>query len=302
MADALKIQPKVTAVIPIFNSKAETLVFLESLAAVTYKNLSVTVVDDGSTDDSARAIAERFPQVRILKGDGNLWWSGATNLGVQDALEQGSDFVLTINNDDVVPPAFLDPLVETALNNPRSLVNSVIFDHDERSYISSFGGKIEWLVGEIRDRTSKRDRYVPEHLEEGDFLTGNSTLVPAAAFKEIGLYDEVNCPQYLGDAEFTMRARKCGYRLLIEPLSVIYNRTAISGGNSALMKHSLPLLVKSIRSPFYFKANYRVYREYCPYRPFLLFLGIRYARLIYSLLRRTFFDRTRTSFISGAKS
>jgi GT2 family glycosyltransferase len=292
-------QPKVTAVIPIYNSKNETLAFLESMANVTYSNLSITVVDDGSIDGSAHAIAERFPEVKILAGDGNLWWSGATNLGVKDALEHATDFILTINNDDIVDPGFIEFLVETAVKNPRSLVNAIIRDNDERNFISSFGGEIEWFVGEIRDRTSRRDYYDPDSLREGDFLTGNSTLVPAGAYQEIGLYDHVNCPQYIGDVEFSLRARKGSYRLLLEPRSLVYNRTGISGGTTVLNSYSIAQLVTSIRSPFYFKANYKIYREYCPYHPFWLFLAIRYARLIYSLFRRTFIVKARFSFFRG---
>ena len=51
---------------------------------------------------------------KILQGDGNLWWSGATNLGVRYALEHGFAYVLTINNDSRVSPAFLSELVKTA--------------------------------------------------------------------------------------------------------------------------------------------------------------------------------------------
>jgi GT2 family glycosyltransferase len=294
-------QPKVTAVIPIFNNRDETLAFLGSMADVTYDNLSLTVVDDGSTDGSAEAIAERFPAVKILRGDGNLWWSGATNLGVKDALKCDADFVLTINNDNVVESGFIEPLVESAVNNPRSMVNSLIVDCQERDFITSFGGEIEWSVGEIRDRTSKRDSFVPDQLKEGDFLTGNATLVPAHAYREIGLYDQISCPQYLGDAEFSLRARKAGYRLIVEPRSRILNKSAISGGTAVLNRLSATELVTDRRSPFYSKANYKVYRDYCPYHPFPLFLAIRYARLIYTLFRRRFIDGKRRFFLRGEK-
>jgi GT2 family glycosyltransferase len=297
--EALHDQPKVTAVIPVFNNRDETLALLESMANVTYANLAITVVDDGSTDGSAQAITERFPWVVILTGDGNLWWSGATNMGVKDALEHATDFVLTINNDDVVDPGFIEPLVESAVENPRSLVNSVILDYHDPSFITSFGGEIEWFAGEIRDRTSKRDNYEPGRLREGDFLTGNSTLVPAGAYREIGLYDQENCPQYIGDAEFTLRARSRGFRLLLEPRSIVFNRSANSGGTSVLNRYGIAELLTSIRSPFYFKANYKIYRDYCPYHPFALFLVIRYLRLIYSLFRRRFVDGTRRSVFRG---
>ena len=285
--------PKVVAVIPIHNGREETLAFLESMSHVSYPELEVIIVDDGSTDGSAEAIANSFPQVGIVRGDGTLWWSGATNLGVREALKHGVEFILTINNDTVVEPGFLEPLVETAIANPRSIVTSKIHDFDDRTFICSFGGKIDWLLGEIRDVTNRRDRCDFNSLRECAWVNGSSTLVPAAAFREIGLFDRQECPQYHGDAEFSLRARRHGFRLFAEPRSIIYRKTGVSAGDRSLDADSIPSLLKGIRSPFYFRANRKVYREYCPYRPYLLFLGIRYARLAYSLFRRTYIDRTR---------
>jgi GT2 family glycosyltransferase len=124
-------------------------------------------------------------------------------------------------------------------------------------------------------------------------VNGSSTLIPAAAFRELGPFDREECPQYHGDAEFCLRARRGGYRLLAEPRSIVYRKTGVSAGNRALDADSIPNLLTGVRSPFYFRANRKVYRDYCPYRPYALFLAIRYARLAYSLLRRTFIDRTR---------
>lgn len=287
------IAPKVAAVIPIHNGREETLAFLESMERGTYSNLEIIVVDDGSTDGSAEAIADRFPQVMIVKADGTLWWSGATNLGVQRALALGAEFILTINNDNVVTSEFLEPLIETALANPRSLVTSKMFDYDDRTFICSFGGKIDWLLGEIRDYTNRRDRCDFDKTMDCNWLHGSSTLIPAAAFRELGLFDSDNCPQYHGDAEFSLRAKMSGYRLLVEPRSVVYHHSRISAGTSSLNADNISSLVRDIRSPFYFKANHMVYRDCCPYRPFQPFLVIRYVRLLYSLFRRKFVDKTR---------
>ncbi|HZV82400.1 MAG TPA: hypothetical protein VFF53_09565, partial [Geobacteraceae bacterium] len=96
-----------------------------------------------------------------------------------------------------------------------------------------------------------------------------------------------------GDTEFSLRAKRHGYRLLVEPRSLVAHRTAISTGTDSLNRDRFLNIVSSIRSPFFFRANYRLYRDYCPYRPYLLFLAIRYLRLLYSLTRRRFIDRTR---------
>lgn len=285
--------PKVAAVVPIHNGREETLIFLESLTAVTYPGLTVVVVDDGSTDGSADAIVERFPQVTLIKGDGNLWWSGATNLGIRQALRQGIDYILTINNDNVVAPGFLEPLVAAAQSHPRSMVTAKMHAFEEQTHICSFGGIIDWRLGEIRDRNNRRDNGGFDRLSDCDWLHGGSTLIPAAAFTEIGFFDSDNCPQYQGDTEFSLRAKKHGYRLLAEPQSIVYNKTTVSTGTEALDKNSITALLTRFNSPFYFRANYFLYRNYCPCRPVQLFLVIRYLRLLYSIFRRRFIDRTR---------
>lgn len=285
--------PKVVAVVPIHNGREATIDFLTSLQTVTYPNLKVVVVDDGSTDDSAKAIAEGFPEVTMIRGDGSLWWSGATNAGIKYALTMGADYVLTINNDNVVEPDFIEPLVATACNTPRSMVTSTMYDHDDRSFIFSFGGIINWSLGEIRDRNNRRDKLDLSQATDCDWLHGSSTLIPVSAFREIGLFDQESCPQYQGDAEFSLRAKQHGYRLLVEPKSLVYNRTAVSSGTSILNSGTLADMLNNCRSPFYLPANVKLYRHYCPYRPVIFFLAIRYLRLLYSLLRRRFIDRTR---------
>ena len=285
--------PKVAAIIPIHNGREETLAFLDSMGRVTYPNLEIIVVDDGSTDGSAGAIAEMFPVVIIISGDGQLWWSGATNLGVREAMRRGADFVLTINNDNVVEPGFLEPLVETSLTRSRSLVTSKMFDFDDRTYVCSFGGKIDWLIGEIRDYTNRRDTCNFDELMECDWVHGSCTIIPVDAFHELGMFDQANYPQYHGDAEFSLRAKRHGYRLLVEPRSVVCNRTAVSAGTSSLNSGRIRAMLSDYRSPFFFRANYRLYMEYCPWHPKVLFLAVRYLRMLYSICRRRFVDKTR---------
>jgi len=284
---------KVIAVVPVHNGREETLSFLESMAKVTWPFLEIIVVDDGSSDGTGEAIAAQFPSTVLLRGDGNLWWAGATNLGIREALGRSADYVLTINNDNIVDPAFLEPLVAALEDSPRSLVTAKMVDFQDSSFICSFGGKIDWHLGEIRDYNSRRDSIGFDRQMECDWVHGSCTLIPAGAFAEIGLLDNGSYPQYHGDTEFSLRAKRHGYRLLVEPRSLVAHRTAISTGTESLNRDRLLNVVRNIRSPFFFKANYRLYRDYCPYRPYLPFLAIRYLRLLYSLLRRRFIDRTR---------
>jgi GT2 family glycosyltransferase len=277
---------RVIIVIPIHNGADETLALLQSIVDSETPNLKIIVVDDGSTDGSAVAIAERFPAVTILAGTGNLWWAGATNLGVREALRRGADYVLTMNNDNVADHGFLRPLLDAVRSEPRSIVTSKLLSLSEPGYVCSFGGCIDWLRGEIRDRTNRRDHLDFSSPTRSEWVHASSTIYPSSVFREIGFFDNDNFPQYHGDADFSLRAARAGYSLLVEPRSVVYRRTAKSGGIIMLDKGGFLQNVTSIRSIFYFKANYRLYAAHCRWQPFQLFLLIRYVRLFYSLLQR----------------
>jgi GT2 family glycosyltransferase len=70
-------------VIPVHNRRDFTRECLLSLRKQTYKNFKVIIVDDGSMDGTGDMIEKDFPEVIPLKGDGELWWTGATNMGVE---------------------------------------------------------------------------------------------------------------------------------------------------------------------------------------------------------------------------
>jgi GT2 family glycosyltransferase len=275
---------RVVAVVPVHNGAQETLAMLESVAASECPDLPVIVVDDGSTDRSAELIRERFPAVTILAGDGSLWWAGATNLGIREALHRGAEYILTMNNDNVVTGGFLSPLMDALRTLPRSIVTSQLRSLADPDFICSSGGVIDWWHGEIRDRTSRRDKIDVD--SQPQWVHASSTLYPAALFREIGLFDNRSFPQYHGDADLSLRAAAAGYRLLVEPRSMVYRRTAVSGGVTMIDTAGFWNNVLSIRSLFYFRANYRFYAAHCPWNPFQFFLLIRYVRLLYSLLRK----------------
>lgn len=267
----MKQYPRVSIVTPIFNGIEHTLAYLESLSGCSYPNYEVIIVDDGSTDGSGCIIAANFPDVRILQGDGNLWWSGGTNMGIRDALARGTDFVLTLNNDVKVAPDFLDALVSAARENPGAIIGGKIYFMDDPERIWSAGGKLDWLSGktlvQIGHGQLDRDEFC--RREPMDFLTGMNVLIPSAVFDKIGLYDDVHFPQYHGDSEFTLRARKWQIPIIFEPAAKVWNRVESTFMQRFLQGRRFDLqtvreLLTSFRSPMRLSCYWLLHWRFCP--------------------------------------
>src|SRR5213075_442139 len=102
--------PHVSVVIPNFNGMEHLEQCLASLGELDYPadRLEVLVVDNASTDESARFVRKRFPKTRLLELTENRGFAAACNRGAHDG--RGS-VVAFLNNDMRVDPAWARELV-----------------------------------------------------------------------------------------------------------------------------------------------------------------------------------------------
>lgn len=261
----MKTNPSVYVVTPVFNHIDHTLDFLRSMKKQTYRNLHVIIVDDGSTDGTADQITKKFPETTVLFGDGNLWWSGATNLGVKYALKAGADYILTINNDVTIKPGYTQSLVTCATEHPKALIGSMVLFQDDPERVWYCGAGFDQKRGELMHVTGRRPDFTDVRTSE--WLTGMGVLIPAEAYQKAGLYDQVHCPQYFGDCEFSLRAKREGYQLLVNPKSEVYSDVSSSWVLRQVQNPKLSFwyhLYFSIRSPYQLKVRWFFYRHYWP--------------------------------------
>ena len=214
---------KVEVVFPVHNRRELTLQCLQSLARIESENLSVhtIVVDDGSTDGTSEAIEMEFPEVEIVKGDGNLWFTEGTNVGVRAALRNNPDYILMMNDDQIFDSKFLKFMVETAEKYPHSVVGSLLLLWDTPHKLFQVSPRWETLSGGWRHWSHQTIWTVPQKPWRVDIIVGNCVLVPAQAIRECGLMDSKRYPNF-GDAEYTPRLRKKGWKLLIDPRARVF--------------------------------------------------------------------------------
>lgn len=216
---------KIYVLTAVHNDIGDTRKLLKSLYSQTFKNCEVYIVDDGSTDGTSSFIQKNYPQVNIIRGDGNLWWTGSLNLGLETILKIASngDYVWTINNDCIFRNDVLQKLYNCLkkIGNKMGIAGSIVLDSKTREVWDS-GVVVGW--SKLRFSRSTDAKKI-------DALSTKGTLYPIGVFKDIGLFDAKHFPHYFSDYEFSIRAKKNGYDLLICPEAKIYNRSERTGNS-----------------------------------------------------------------------
>jgi GT2 family glycosyltransferase len=287
----------VAILIPVFNKLEYTKKCLSNLTGIfgSIKDSDVTyeiiVIDDNSKDGTYQWISENYQDVNILKGDGNLWWSGGINMGAQYAVETlHSTYVLLWNNDIEVDVSYFKVLEKLIKKYPKGVIlGSKIFGNLEKKLVWSMGGVFNPVTG----RSEMIGYLTPDNDKlnipiEADWLTGMGTLVPSEIIRKIGYWDKENFPQYIGDMEFTYRAKLNGYKNIVHPDLQIWNDTSNTGLLHQGSFINLFRMLTDKRSLYNLKVNFCFYRRYVKSPRAYIFLFISYFKLFGGFIKWKF--------------
>jgi GT2 family glycosyltransferase len=221
----------VAVVVLSWNGRDDTLGCLASLAEVEHEPLDVVVVDNGSTDGTAEAVRERFPEVELVRSEENLGFAEGNDVGIRRALERGADHVLVLNNDVEVEPGFVGPLVEEAERRPDAgALCSKILYFAPRDRIWFAGAAFDPRRGHGRHvRYRERDDPAETEVTETDRACGAAMLVPRAVLERVGDFDG-ELFFYAEDTDWSLRARAAGLRHWVVPRSRIYHKVSVTSG------------------------------------------------------------------------
>ena len=258
----------IAIVYPVFNGLEYTRKGLHSIYSLQNiekqdAKIYLVIVDDGSTDRTYEWIEENYPQVNLLKGDGSLWWSGGINLAVKYAINKlNCDYILWWNNDIIASEDYFSVLISHIKSNDTgTIIGSKIYHAHLKNTIWSMGGLFDTKNGKKSlIGSAEKDSPLYDQITECDWLPGMGTITHKLVYETIGMLDEKRFPQYHGDSDFILRAKKAGYRIVVYPDLKIYNDTLHSG-----IRHndSLKRLIQSLIS---IKSNYNIRKDFLFYK------------------------------------
>lgn len=261
-------------VIPVHDRRQVTRECLLALRAQTEKDFRVVVVDDGSTDGTWEMLREEFPEVVALHGDGDLWWTGATNRGCAWALTRADagDAVVTLNDDTLPAPQWLARLREAAEAAPHALMGSLLVDSGS-GLVTGAVTRIDWWTARYSHPWAGRPpgavRAEGGATLPSDVLCGCGTYLPARALRELGPFCPA-LPQYAADYEYSIRAARAGWGVLVSTTADLVSYAELTGIHRSTRENWRRLIGSfwSVRSANSYRYRLRFARAACP-RPAL---------------------------------
>lgn len=226
--------PRIAALLTVHDRCRLTMDCLDALFAQELPggfDLEAYLVDDGSTDGTSDQVRRRFPAVRLIRGDGSLYWGGGMRRAWEEASRAQHDYYLWLNDDTKLLPGAITVLFATAADLRQRHGREPIVagsTRDEQTGVLTFGGK--W----VRSGAPIEPRAQPMPC---DAINGNIALIPNSAFAAVGNIS----PEFthaLGDHDYSLRAAARGIPVYIAP------------GYLGVCSHTSPSLWTSREVPF----------------------------------------------------
>lgn len=222
-----------------YNGRDLLLETLESLTKMTYSNYKIVVIDNGSTDGSQEAVRIRYPTIELVENNENLGVMAGYNKGLEYGLEKKADWIFLLNNDIVIDPELLTELVKVATTDDKiGLLGPKIYFQSEPNKFWYAGGKINFFTGIISHRGIRElDGGQYDRVEDTDYITGCAMLIKREVIEKVGMLDLIFSPMYSEDADYSIRVKRNGYRLMYVPTAKLWHKvSAFSGGGLTPLK------------------------------------------------------------------
>lgn len=232
-----------------YNGSTDTIQCIESV--LNLDNISIALLDNGSTDNSLQLIRDYLRQkvhfiespadiidlsheaskLTLITSKVNLGFAKGINLILKSILPQKDwKYVWLLNNDAIAVPDTLNKLT-TSLTPDIGFAGSVILDYNQHNLIQCAGVKYYKYLGvaKMLHKNEMWSNIKNDGIEHSKiaFQHGASLLITRRVVEEIGILDE-RFFLYSEEHDWQYRAGNAGYKNILVPGSVVYHKGSMS--------------------------------------------------------------------------
>ncbi len=217
--------PGLSVVIPTFNTASMTLRCCRAVLSEMPAGTEVIVVDDGSTDDTARMLLAEVPSVRVIRMESNAGFASAANRGIAETTGR---VILLLNSDAIVESGTLAAFLDAFACTPRlGIAGATLLNDDGTSQWSGGAAPtLPWILGVVSGagslaRLFRRRRPVVSQRDV-DWVSGAAMALRREVWDVAGPLDE-HYRFYCQDIDVCLRARRNGWTVaVIEEARVVH--------------------------------------------------------------------------------
>ncbi len=230
--------PKVIVLILSYNGRHLLREAISSYLENEYPNFEITVIDNGSIDNTQRFVRENFSQVRLLRIDKNLGYSGGFNLGLEYAFGRNeADYALISNNDVRVDSKAIAELVSIAKTDKKiGFVTGKVYYYDRPNILQTVGkyeDPIRWNGDHVGNNEEDTGQY--DKISERYFIDDIFTLVSRELYKMTGGYNTMFFLQ-AEEYDWQARAKRLGFKIIYTPYAKLWHRDSMTIGRDSTQK------------------------------------------------------------------
>lgn len=197
-----------------------------------YKKIKLVIVDDGSTDDTAFRVRQEWPDSILVSGCGDLWWAGGLQAGIDRLKRENlddNDLVLLSNDDIAFDSSFLEMAVRKLKGRHRVLYLPTGIDKQTGEILPGERG-----IYYDQKTLTFQDTTRPEMV---NCLSTRALFLKWCDICSLGGFRPAWLPHYLSDYEFTIRAYRQGFSLVVDDSNLVAIDRSTTGVHS-LRAHS----------------------------------------------------------------
>lgn len=190
-------------VTPVHNRYSITERFVDQLTKQTYRDITLLLVDDGSTDHTSEMVKNKMPSAIIFKGNGNLWWGGSLHKAYKWLKKNGSSgsYVMFANDDTSFDCDYIEKAINFLKNRNKVLLTGCGISMQTDQIVD---GAVDYNLKELKTEAVK--------IGTGNCASTHSLFFRLEDLLKIGGFHPFLLPHYGSDYEWTIRAcRKYGY-------------------------------------------------------------------------------------------